>query len=86
LDLLFDESFYNELFQFATHNSTTLGMQNKNVPCDGVVTALGQINSKLAASQDFTVMGGSVGNMHAMGPNVVGTAIAAGLLLFVFGK
>jgi len=67
LDLLFDESFYNELFQFATHNSTTLGMQNKDVPCDGVITALGQINSKLvyAASQDFTVMGGSVGMMHA---------------------
>ncbi|HRG46132.1 MAG TPA: carboxyl transferase domain-containing protein [Leptospiraceae bacterium] len=67
LNLLLDESFYDELFQFAKHNGTTLGMQGKDAPCDGVVTVLGQINSKLVyvASQDFTVMGGSVGKMHA---------------------
>lgn len=67
LNLLFDESFYDELFQFAKHNAVSFGMLNRAVPCEGVVTALGQIKGRLvyAASQDFTVMGGSVGGMHA---------------------
>lgn len=67
LDLLFDNHFYDEMFKFAKHNSTTFGMTGKEIPADGVVTALGQVNSKLvhAVSQDFTVMGGSVGGMHA---------------------
>src|SRR5512135_279531 len=42
-------------------------MEGKDLPADGVVTGLGAIGGRLvyASSQDFTVMGGSVGWMHA---------------------
>jgi methylmalonyl-CoA carboxyltransferase large subunit len=67
LHLLFDNGFYDELFRFVTHNATSFGMQGKDLPADGVVTGLGAIRGRLvyASSQDFTVMGGSVGWMHA---------------------
>jgi acetyl-CoA carboxylase carboxyltransferase component len=67
LHLLFDNGFYDELYRHVRHNSTTLGMAGRDLPGDGVVTGLGAINGRLvyASSQDFTVMGGSVGLMHA---------------------
>jgi methylmalonyl-CoA carboxyltransferase large subunit len=67
LHLLFDRGFYDELFRFVEHNATTFGMQGKDLPADGVVTGLGAIHGRLvyASSQDFSVMGGSVGWMHA---------------------
>ncbi len=67
LHLLFDNGFYDELYRHAQHAATTLGMGGRDLPGDGVVTGLGAINGRLvyASSQDFTVMGGSVGLMHA---------------------
>jgi methylmalonyl-CoA carboxyltransferase large subunit len=67
LHLLFDNGFYDELFRFIEHHSTSFGMAGRDLPSDGVVTGLGAIRGRLvyACSQDFTVMGGSVGLMHA---------------------
>jgi methylmalonyl-CoA carboxyltransferase large subunit len=67
LHLLYDEGWYDELFTFVEHSSSSFGMEGKLVPGDGVVTAIGAINGRLVhtASQDFTVMGGSVGAKHA---------------------
>jgi methylmalonyl-CoA carboxyltransferase large subunit len=67
LHLLFDQGFYDELFRFVQHNATSFGMAGKDLPADGVVTGLGAIRGRLVyvSSQDFTVMGGSVGGMHA---------------------
>ncbi len=67
LDSLYDNNFYDELYRFAQHSATTFGMTGKDLPADGVVTAVGAINGRLvySFSQDFTVMGGSVGGMHA---------------------
>ncbi len=67
LHLLFDDGWYDELFTFVKHNATMFGMMGKDLPGDGVVTAIGAINGRLmhVASQDFTVMGGSVGQKHA---------------------
>lgn len=67
LHFLFDNGFYDELYSFVEHSSTAFGMEGKKLPGDGVVTALGAINGRLvhATSQDFTVMGGSVGDKHA---------------------
>jgi methylmalonyl-CoA carboxyltransferase large subunit len=67
LHLLFDQGFYDELFRFVQHQSTLFGMAGRELPADGVVTGLGAIGGRLvyASSQDFTVMGGSVGWMHA---------------------
>ncbi len=67
LHLLYDNGWYDELFTFVEHTSSSFGMKGKVLPGDGVVTALGAINGRLVhtASQDFTVMGGSVGEKHA---------------------
>jgi len=67
LHLLFDNGFYDELFRLVQHDATTFGMGGRDLPADGVVTGLGAIKGRLvyASSQDFTVMGGSVGLMHA---------------------
>ncbi|MGE5315092.1 MAG: acyl-CoA carboxylase subunit beta [Acidobacteriota bacterium] len=67
MHLLFDTGFYDELYRFAKHHATTLGMGSKDLPADGVVSAMGAVGKRLvyASSQDFTVMGGSVGLTHA---------------------
>lgn len=56
-------------------------MQKKKVPGDGVVTGYGSINGRLVfiSSQDFTVIGGSLGEMHAKKiTNVMDMAIKTG--------
>src|SRR5512140_476288 len=67
LHLLFDHGFYDELFRFVQHNATSFGMEGRDLPADGVITGLGAVHERLvyASSQDFTVMGGSVGWMHS---------------------
>ncbi len=64
---LFDEDSFMETGLFVKHRCTNFGMEKKEVPYEGVVTGFGTINGRLvyAAAQDFTVMGGSLGEMHA---------------------
>ncbi|HOM65961.1 MAG TPA: acyl-CoA carboxylase subunit beta [Ignavibacteriales bacterium] len=67
LNLLFDNGFYDELYSMVEHECTKFGLADKEFPADGVVTAIGAIDGRpvCVASQDFTVMGGSVGWKHA---------------------
>ncbi|HBT39895.1 MAG: Carboxyl transferase [Thermotoga sp. 50_1627] len=67
LALLLDEGSFMELDKFVRHRATMFGLDKEELPCDGVVTGIGKINGRLVAvfSQDFTVMGGSLGEMHA---------------------
>ncbi|MDO8491831.1 MAG: carboxyl transferase domain-containing protein [Dehalococcoidia bacterium] len=67
LDLLFDPGTFQELDVFAHHRATAFGMQDTFVPGEGVVTGHGLVNGRpvCAYSQDFTSMGGSLGEMHA---------------------
>ncbi len=67
LDLLLDENSFHEIGMFVTHRSTDFGMADKRYLGDGVVTGYGTINGRLvyAYSQDFTVLGGSLGRAHA---------------------
>lgn len=67
LHLLFDNGFYDEFFIFGEHKTNKFDLADKELPSDGVATGLGAIEGRLvyAASQDFTVMGGSVGYMHS---------------------
>lgn len=60
LDLLLDEDSFQEFGKFISSNSCA-------VPGDGVVTGFGTVNGKRigVASQDFTVIGGSLGRAHA---------------------
>ena len=67
LDLLFDEGSFVEVDTFVAHRCTNFGMDQKKIHGDGVVTGYGTVNGRLvfAFSQDFTVIGGSLGEMHA---------------------
>lgn len=67
ISLLFDPDTFQEMFLFAQHRCTTFGMAGKELPGDGVVTGVGTIQGRqvFVASQDFTVSGGSVGELHA---------------------
>ncbi len=67
LNLLFDEGTFVEIDAFVKHRCTYFGMEKKEAPGEGVVTGYGQVNGRLvyAYAQDFTVIGGSLGEMHA---------------------
>lgn len=67
IEYLLDDDTFNELNMFVENRSTSLGMDEKEVPGEGVVVGYGTITGRLVYvyAQDFTVMGGSVGEAHA---------------------
>lgn len=67
LDLFFDAGSFHELDLFVQHRATLFGMDKTTVPAEGVITGYGMVNGRpvCAFSQDFTSMGGSLGEMHA---------------------
>src|SRR5881398_2124613 len=67
LDVLLDPGSFVEMDAFVEHRTTEFGMDKKRVPGDGVVTGHGTIDGRavFVFSQDFTVFGGSLGEMHA---------------------
>lgn len=67
INMLFDEGTFVELDQFVKHRCTNFGQEKKDLPCEGIVTGYGTIDGRLvyAYAQDFTVSGGSLGEMHA---------------------
>jgi len=67
VELLLDQGSFNELDQFVVHQCTEFGMDEKKIPGDGVVTGYGTVGGRLVYvfSQDFTVFGGSLGEMFA---------------------
>lgn len=67
LELLLDPGSFVELNTFVKHRCTDLGMDQKETPGEGVVTGYGTICGRLVYvfAQDFTVVGGSLGEMHA---------------------
>jgi acetyl-CoA carboxylase carboxyltransferase component len=64
---LLDPGTFRELDRFVTHNCQDFGMEDKKFLGDGVVTGYGKIDGRLTYvfGQDFTVFGGSLGEMHA---------------------
>ena len=67
IEKLLDEGTFVEIGMFAESRATEFGMDKKRFPGDGVVTGYGTINGRLVFvyAQDFTVLGGSLGEMHA---------------------
>jgi len=67
IEYLVDEGSFEEVDIFVKHRSTNFDLDKKQFPYDGVVTGFGKVNGKKIAifSQDFTVQGGSLGEMHA---------------------
>ncbi len=67
LGRLFDEGTFVELDKFVEHRCVNFGMDQTEVPGEGVVTGYGMVNGRtvFAFAQDFSTMGGSLGEMHA---------------------
>ena len=67
LSALLDEGSFQELDAFVTHHVHDFGLEERVVFGDGVVTGYGTIEGRLiyVFAQDFTVMGGSLGQAHA---------------------
>ncbi len=65
--LLFDKGTFRELDMFVTHRCVNFGMENVEIPADGVVTGHGLVDGRpvFAYAQDFTARAGSLGEMHA---------------------
>lgn len=68
IELLLDEGSFVELNPFVVHRNRDFGMDKLEGPGDGVVTGYGKIHGRpiYLFSQDFTVFGGALGEMHAM--------------------
>ena len=64
---LVDPGSFQESGLFAQHRATFFGMDGKEMPADGVVTGAGSIGGRIVhlASQDFSVAGGSAGEVHS---------------------
>jgi len=64
---LFDAGSFVEIDEFVTHRCINFGLEKTKPLGDGVVTGWGTINGRkvFVYSQDFTVLGGSLGEMHA---------------------
>ena len=66
LAALLDRDTFQEIGLFAQHRASRFGMADKPLPADGVVTGSGKVGGRTVhvASQDFTVAGGSAGEVH----------------------
>lgn len=92
---LLDDNSFVEVGAYVTARNTDFNMTGKETPADGVVTGYGTIEGSLVYvySQDASVLGGSLGEMHAkkisniyelamkMGAPVIGLIDCAGLRL-----
>lgn len=95
INALLDENSFVEVGGYITARNTDFNMTTRETPADGVVTGYGTIEGCLVYvySQDASVLGGSVGEMHAKkianlyamamktGAPVIGLVDCAGLRL-----
>ena len=95
INSLLDENSFVEIGKCITARSTDFNMQPAEAPADGVITGYGVIDGNLVYvySQDASVLGGTIGEMHAkkitalydlamkMGAPVIGLIDCAGLRL-----
>ena len=95
INSLLDENSFVEIGGCVTARNTDFNMQQTETPSDGVITGYGVIDGNLVYvySQDASVLGGTIGEMHAkkitalydmalkMGAPVIGLVDCAGLRL-----
>ena len=67
IDLLLDKGSFREIDPFVVHRTHDFDLDKQSYPGDSVVTGWGTIDARLVYiySQDFTVFGGSLGEVHA---------------------
>lgn len=66
LEMLLDPGSFCEVGLFVTHRASSFGMDRSHPAGDGVVTGTGRVDGRQVCvfGQDFTVLGGSVGEAH----------------------
>jgi len=66
IDYFFDPGTFTEIGLFVKHRTTAFGMDEREVPAEGVVTGFGKVNGRwvVGAAEDFTAMAGSYGEYH----------------------
>jgi propionyl-CoA carboxylase beta chain len=66
VELLLDEGSFVELDELARHRSTNFGLEKNRPYGDGVVTGYGTVDGRMVCvfAQDFTVFGGSLGQVY----------------------
>ena len=66
IEHLFDEGSFVELDELARHRSVAFGLEKNRPYGDGVITGFGTIDGRQTCvfSQDFTVFGGSLGEVY----------------------
>jgi propionyl-CoA carboxylase beta chain len=67
IEMLVDPDSFTEIDEFARHRSNQFGMEKSRPYGDGVVIGTATVDGRPIAlySQDFTVFGGSLGEVHA---------------------
>ena len=67
IDRLLDPGSFRELDMFVAHRTVGFGIEEQKFLSDSVVTGWGNVDGRLVYvfSQDFTVFGGSLGEVHA---------------------
>ncbi|QLG29408.1 acyl-CoA carboxylase subunit beta [Halorarum halophilum] len=67
IDYFLDDGTFHEFDQFRTHDTHTFGMEEQQIYGDGVVTGYGEVNGRktFVFAHDFTVFGGSLGEVFA---------------------
>lgn len=67
IDLFLDKGSFREVDAFVTHRTSDFGLDERKFLSDSVVTGWGTVNDRLVYvfAQDFTVFGGSLGEVHA---------------------
>ena len=67
IEMLVDPDSFTEIDEFARHHATNFGMEQNRPYGDGVVIGTATVDGRPIAlySQDFTVFGGSLGEVHA---------------------
>jgi len=68
IELLLDEGSFQEIGVFVTHRCQDFGMPDRKVVGDGVVAGHGTVSGRrvFIFAQDFTVFGGTMGEMNAV--------------------
>ncbi len=66
IELLFDEGSFVELDELARHRSVAFGLEKNRPYGDGVITGYGTVEGRQVCvfSQDFTIFGGSLGEVY----------------------
>ena len=81
IDYFLDDGTFYEFDQLRTHRNHNFGMEEKQLPGDGVVAGYGEVDGRktFVFAHDFTVFGGSLGEVFAEKiAKVMDTAVEVG--------